>query len=266
MPSTDDYEEAVEHVELAMDDHARARDLLRDAEERVATKGMFAAAVAEGIYRARDDLEGDYEEFANLVQDYLMHDRREMDDRAVELAKQEEVIDKLIDDLEGREPERRGIGRRDAIIGGGLLAATIIGANALTAGGGGGRQQPRRETYSFSNPDSFLAAVEKTQYSVTDYIPPNEWAEQRKTEGPEDLPDLQRIASGEPISFDYSSNGGSTVSVTWEVYDTGEEQYDENSVEYDVRQEPADALASAAENLEGDQNADLEDAGEALEA
>ncbi|MFB6213648.1 MAG: hypothetical protein ABEJ07_03760 [Candidatus Nanohaloarchaea archaeon] len=266
MPSTDDYEEAVEHVELAMDDHARARNLLQDAEERVTTKGMFAAAVAEGIYRARDDLEGDYEEFANLVQDYLMHDRREMDDRAVELAKQEEVIDKLIDEL--AEEDSSGefpVTRREAGLGLGAVLATVIGANALTAGGGGG-QQPRRETYSFSNPDSFLAAVDKTQYSVTDYIPPNEWAEQRKTEGPEDLPDLQRIASEEPISFDYSSNGGSTVSVTWEVYDTGEEQYDENSVEYDVRQEPADALASAAQNLEGDQNADLEDAGEALEA
>lgn len=105
---TSDYEEAVGYVELAMDDHHDAQKNLRKAESRVASKALFAQAVAEGAYNANQDLAEDYEEFANIITDYLQPDREGMDERAMKLAEIEGLLDEKINEGQGGSWGRRG--------------------------------------------------------------------------------------------------------------------------------------------------------------
>lgn len=123
---SENYEDAVEMVELAMDDHHSTRQNLERAQSRLATKALFASAVAEGIYNSHQKIEEDYEEFAEVVSSYLMQDASNMDDRAVRLAEVEDALDELID--ESREPFYR---RREFLGALGGAAGAAIGTGYL---------------------------------------------------------------------------------------------------------------------------------------
>lgn len=79
------FEDETERAELALDDHAQAREYIQDAVDRVVDAGEDAGEVAEGLYDVVDELEGSAARAVGIMADYLMQDRSEMDDRAVEL-------------------------------------------------------------------------------------------------------------------------------------------------------------------------------------
>lgn len=128
-------------VELAMDDHSNARDYLQQAQARVASKGLFAAAVAEGIYSAHGDLEDDYEDFADVVEDYLMEDFDSADERALKLMEIEDSVDEVLE-------KNRKITRRRLILGGAGVGALAFGGAFLGTqnSGSGGSSAPQYET------------------------------------------------------------------------------------------------------------------------
>lgn len=125
--STDrDYEEAVRMVELAMEDHANARDHLERAESRLASRALFSQAVAEGTYNAHEDLEEDYKEFASIVEDYLSQDASDRLDRAVKLATIEDKIEEITEPTATRRGSLRWL-----IAGGAMVSAGAIGQEIL---------------------------------------------------------------------------------------------------------------------------------------
>lgn len=128
-------------VELAMDDHSNARDYLQQAQARVASKGLFAAAVAEGIYSAHGDLEDDYEDFADVVTDYLMEDFDSADERALKLMEIEDSVDEVLE-------KNRKITRRRLLAGGAGIGALAFGGAFLGTqnSGNGGSSAPQYET------------------------------------------------------------------------------------------------------------------------
>lgn len=88
-----------------MDDHSNARDYLHRAEARLSSKALFASAVAEGLYTAHGDLEDDYEEFADVVTDYIMEDFDSADERALKLMEIEDSVDEVLE--KNRKMSRR---------------------------------------------------------------------------------------------------------------------------------------------------------------
>lgn len=140
-------------VELAMDDHSNARDYLQRAEARVASQALFASAVAEGVYSAHGDLEDDYEEFADVVTEYLMEDFDSADDRALKLMEIEDSVDEVLE-------KNRKISRRRLLLGGAGVAAAAAGGAFIgtqgsnnNAGGAGGNTGPDYTTTEASITD-----------------------------------------------------------------------------------------------------------------
>jgi hypothetical protein len=125
-------------VELAMDDHSNARDHLQRAQARIASQALFASAVAEGIYSAHGDLEDDYEEFAEVVTEYLMEDFDSANDRALKLMEIEDSVDEVLE--KNRKITRRrllwGSAGLAALATGGATAGAFIGTRGSDDGGG----------------------------------------------------------------------------------------------------------------------------------
>lgn len=151
-----------------MDDHSNARDYLQQAQARVASKGLFAAAVAEGIYSAHGDLEDDYEDFADVVTDYLMEDFDSADERALKLMEIEDSVDEVLE-------KNRKISRRRLLLGGAGIGALAFGGAFVgsqssndSRGGAGGATEPQYETTEASINDvsgigSYLEGLTKRE-------------------------------------------------------------------------------------------------------
>ena len=134
-----------------MDDHSNARDYLQQAQGRVASKGLFAAAVAEGIYSAHGDLEDDYEDFADVVTDYLMEDFDSADDRALKLMEIEDSVDEVLEN--NRRLSRRRWLKGAAGVGTLAFGGALVGSQFNESSGSEGSPEPQYVTTEASISD-----------------------------------------------------------------------------------------------------------------
>lgn len=111
-----------------MEDHANSREYLQKAQARLASKGLFASAVAEGIYSTHEDLEEDYEEFADVVTEYLMKDHSSADERALKLMEIEDTVDEVLE--KNRKITRRRFLGGAALVGGLAAGGALLGSNS----------------------------------------------------------------------------------------------------------------------------------------
>lgn len=84
--------EAVLRVERAMEEDQNALEELEAAEEQLDNQAQFAAALATGIYDAKQEVAESYEDFAEVVGDYLEQDTGYRLEKASELVESAERV------------------------------------------------------------------------------------------------------------------------------------------------------------------------------
>jgi prefoldin subunit 5 len=97
------YEDEVDNTELSMEDHRRARELYDEKVREHEDVAQAAAYAAAELFRAKDDIEQSYEEFAATVTDYLQRDREELDDMTVEVMDSIQYVSTQMDQVENRD-------------------------------------------------------------------------------------------------------------------------------------------------------------------